>query len=566
MKRGWIVLASGAICVIACERSAEGPVSDAAPRSEGEAHPEAWFENVAARRGLRFTHTSGFDGRYLFPESVCGGCALVDLDGDGMLDVYLVQSGTLEGSAEGRPPNGLFRNTGGGTFEDVTEGSGAGDRGYGMGVAAGDYDNDGDLDLYVTNLGRNALLRNDGGMRFTDVTDSAGVACEAWSSSAAFFDANNDGWLDLYVVNYIRWTPETEIDCMASEGERDYCSPKAYNAPAPDALYINNGDGTFENATEPAGLLAGFGNGLGVLCADFNGDGAMDVFVANDGMPDQLWRNNGDGTFVDVALATGCAMDQHGEAKAGMGVDSADLDGDLDPDLLVVNLGEESDSLYENRGSYFQDITASMGLGLSTRSFTRFGVAFVDFDHDGVLDLYEANGRVMRQGRRWSDDPYAEPNSLLRGGADGRFEVVDPRGGTAEPLVHASRGAAFGDVDNDGDVDVLVINRDGPAYLLLNVAEKAGGGATIRALDEHARDALGAVLTVRIGGRDIRRDVRSAYSYCSASDPRAHVGLGDAERIDSITVRWPEGSTERFDGAAAGAAVTLRKGQGTPVE
>ena len=528
--------------------------------------PAPWFEEVAAKRGLSFIHDSGHrDGRYLMPESAAGGGALIDIDGDGFLDAYLVQSAGA---------NRLFLGSGDGRFEDVTEGSGAGDTGYGMGVAAGDADNDGDLDLYVTNVGPNVLLRNDstdGQIHFTDITAQAGVGHPGFGSSAAFVDVDRDGDLDLFAVNYIVWSADGELDCWNSLGERDYCNPASYDTPAADVLYRNDGPGPdgaprFTDVSREAGLGRAFGNGLGIVAADVDGDRWIDIFVANDATENQLWMNLRDGMrFEDRALLMGCAMDEDGRAKAGMGVAAADVDDDGDPDLLVMNLTTESDSFYRNEGSYFADRTAAVGLGTVSRKLTRFGIGLADFDNDGRLDLYEAAGRVARQAERFSEDPYAEPNLLFRD-IDGRFEEVLPRGGTAELLAGASRAAAFGDIDNDGGVDVLVVNRDGPAHLLRNTTRGRGHWLLLRVLDGHGRDALGARVRLQLGERRLTRDVRSAYSYCAANDPRVHVGLGQATEAQEVTVDWPDGTSELFGPFTADRIVTLRQGMGGSVK
>ncbi|MFB3138673.1 MAG: CRTAC1 family protein [Phycisphaerales bacterium] len=550
-----------AVCIIAqgCERSKPPPSSLSQPPPTDGA---PWFEEVAQQSGLVFEWRSGFRGRHYMPEITGGGAALFDMDGDGDLDAYLVQAGSLVEPNESQPPNLLFRNVGDGAFENVTDGSGADDRGYGMGVACGDYDNDGDVDLYVTNVGPNVLLRNEGDGRFTDVTGQAGVGHPGWGSSAAFVDYDHDGDLDLYVCNYLNWSVATEIDCFNEMGVSDYCGPKNYNAPAMDVLYRNNGEGTFTDVSELAGLNQALGTGLGVVCGDFNNDGWIDIFVANDLMPDHLWLNQGNGTFRDEALFAGCAIDQEGKAKAGMGVTAADIDDDGDLDLMVCNLNNESDSLFRNEGGYFTDSTAMMGLGAVSRPFTRFGMAWTDFDNDGYLDLYQANGRVMRQSRLFSDNPFAEPNLLFRGHPTGRFQEVRPRGGTRELLTAASRAAAFGDIDQDGAVDVLVVNRDGKAHLLHNIVANRGNWINFRVIEEHGRDALGATVRLTLGNRRITRDVRAAYSFLASNDPKVHVGLGKHDVVTDVSVRWIDGGIESFGDFGANQVVTLHRGDG----
>ena len=522
----------------------------------------AWFEEIGTRAGITFLHTSGHATKHLLPEIMGGGAALFDLDNDGFLDLYLVQSGVLPAEHDGSSaPSGnrLYRNRGDGTFEDVTERSGASVSGYGMGVAAGDFDNDGFTDLYVTNFGHNVLLRNDHG-HLVDVTAKAGVASEGWSTSAAFVDYDGDGALDLFVTHYLNWRPSAEVECFSLTGVPDYCSPASYDLPSASTLYHNNGDGTFTDVSARAGIRAAVGNGLGVVAGDFDGDGRVDVFVANDRTPNQLWLNQGGGRFTESALAMGCALDQDGTAKSGMGVDAVDVDDDGDLDLLVVNLDGESDSFFRNRGRFFADDTVSVGLRTASRPFTRFGAAFVDFDNDGYLDLFEANGRVGLQSVRYSSDPYAEPSLLFRGFAGPRFEEVTPRGGTAQPLVATSRAAAFGDIDNDGGIDIVVVNRDSRPYVLHNVVKPRGHWILLRVLDEHGRDALGAQVTMRVGSRSIRRDVRAAYSYLASNDPRVHVGLGQEAAVRDVTVRWPDGTRESFGDVPADRISTIRRG------
>jgi hypothetical protein len=538
------------VCATACRRGA------GLERAADGGRP--WFEEVAARSGISFVHRSGHDTRHYLPEIMGGGVALLDFDNDGLLDIYFVQSGRLDNPSAGGG-NRLYRNRGDGTFEDVTEQSGAGVRAYGMGVAAGDFDNDGYTDLYVTNFGRNILLRNDGHGHFVDVTAKAGVASSGWSTSAAFLDYDGDGYLDLFVAHYLNWSVPAEVECFSLTGVPDYCSPASYDLPSSATLYHNNGNGTFTDVSARAGLQSAVGNGLGVVAGDFDGDGRIDVFVANDRTPNHLWLNQGGGRFREQALAMGCALDQDGSAKSGMGVDAVDVDDDGDLDLMVVNLDGESDSFFRNQKEFFVDDTAAAGLRAASRPFTRFGMALVDFDNDGYLDLYEANGRVGRQSETYSADPYAEPSLLFHGFAGPRFELVTPRGGTQAPLVATSRAAAFGDIDNDGGIDIVVVNRDSAPYLLHNVVKPRGHWITFRVLDEHRRDALGAELTMKVGPRTIRRDVRAAYSYLASNDPRVHVGLGSEATVRSVTVRWPDGSRQSFGDMPADRIVTLSR-------
>jgi hypothetical protein len=559
-RRAWIaalLAAGGAGC-------GEGGNGGAGADRAGAGAASPWFTEVAVASGLDFRHESGFAGPYLMPEIMAGGVGLLDYDGDGDLDVYCVQAGALDPAPGVTPPgNRLYRNRGDGTFEDVTGPAGVGDRGYGMGCACADYDGDGDVDLYVTNVGPNVLYRNEGDGTFTDVTSAAGTGDDGWGTSAAFLDHDDDGHLDLFVTNYIRWSIDNEIGCQTRGGLPDYCTPKSYQAPAPDTLYRNRGDGTFEDVTEAAGLLDAFGNGLGVTWGDFDGTGGPDLYVANDGVPNQLWINQGGGRFRDEAMLRGCAVNGEGMAEAGMGVAAVDLAVDGWPDLFLSHLSGESNTLYVNRGGMFEDRSALEGLGAPSRPRTGFGLGFADLDHDGNLDVFVANGRVTIGAVDLDpDDPYAEPNLLYRGTADGRFEPVAPDGGTAPVLVATSRAAAFGDLDGDGDIDAVVINRDGPAHLLRN--ERGGDGAWImfRVLDQDGRTALGAVVTVDDDAPQTRR-VETAYSYCASNDSRVHFGLGTRSDARPVRVTWPDGAVERFGPLDPGAVHELRRGRGT---
>ena len=509
--------------------------------------PAAWFEDLGPDSGVGFTLETTLGDEPLLPEIVAGGGAAADFDQDGLLDLYLVQ-------ATGSDGNRLYRNLGEFQFEDVTVGAGVddGDR-FGMGAATGDFDGDGDVDLYVSNLGRDTLLRNDGDFRFTDVTDAAGLGDDGFAASATFFDPDGDGDLDLFVTRYVDWSPMVEMDCRHSSGRSDYCAPAQYDRPTVDLLYRNDGDGTFTDISSASGIGTESGTGLGVAAVDADGDGRLDLFVANDGMPDHLWMNRGDLKFEEFAIRAGCDRDLSGIAKAGMGVVVEDVDDDGDQDILVCNLGGETDSLHLNQGGRFVDGTARSGLAAATRRFTRFGLGLVDFDHDGHLDLYAANGRVgLGTTIAGGDDPYAEPDLLLRGNADGRFQTVTPRGGLNAPP-RTSRGAIFGDFDQDGSVDVVVVDRETPVRMLRNVAGDQGRSLFLDVRNRNGGPAIGARVMIDLpadeDGRERRltRTVHTDGSYLSARDPRVHVGLGPIATVPRVRVIWPDGGTVTFD-------------------
>jgi len=525
--------------------------------------PEPWFRECALERGLAWEHEATRGRRYWFPEIMGGGVGLLDYDGDGALDVYLVQSGDLALPDSGH--NRLFRNQGAGHFEDVTARAGGDDPGYGMGCACGDADQDGDTDVYVTNVGANALLRNDDGV-LVAATAEAGVGDAHWGTSAAWVDHDADGDLDLFVVNYLRWSPEREIECRGLQGRQDYCSPLNYDAPTRDVLYRNEGDGHFSDVSEAAGLGSAFGNGLGVVTGDLDEDGWIDLYVANDMMPNQLWKNRGDGTFVDRALLAGCAVNRDGAAEAGMGAAAVDLEDDGDLDLFVTHLRDETNTLYRAQGGLFSDATASSGLGGASLPFTGFGVAFQDFDRDGLPDLYIANGAVTRNSAPLDPaDPYAEPNQLYRGlpaEADGaRFEELLPRGGCVPELVGNSRGAAFGDLDEDGDVDVVVVDNGARVKLLENVTPPRRW-IGLRILERTGGDALGARATIECGGTSRLRQVASDGSYCASGDARILCGLGEQRGPVEVRVRWVDGVEERFGPLETDTKHVLRRGAG----
>jgi enediyne biosynthesis protein E4 len=557
------------------------------------------FRDLAAESGLKFVHDNGGRGQYFLPEIMGSGGALFDYDNDGDLDVYIVQGSPLDAPA--REGGRLFRNDSSASgansrlrFTDVTEKAGVGLKAVGMGAAVADYDNDGDLDLLVTTFGRNALFRNNGDGTFADVTRAAGIeraskeggnsgrrgsnsdgGVPRWNTSAAFFDYDRDGHLDLFIAAYVDFTVGGNKTCTDPVGARDYCSPKAYR-PVPSRLFHNDGKGHFTDVSEAAGIARTYGAGLGVSVGDYNGDGWLDVFVANDATMNQLWINRKNGTFEDLGLLSGTAVNAAGNPEGSMGIGSDDYDNDGDEDLFVTNLIGESHALYVNDGrGNFEDARGPSGLVAAVAAYTGFGTKWFDYDHDGKLDLFITNGAVnIVEALRGQPFPFHQIDQLFRQGDGGRFVEMTTAAGSAFKLSEVGRGAAFGDVDNDGDVDVLVTNNNGPVRLLLNdVGTSVGAGAksdghrwlSIRLDQPGNRWGFGARVGVeRKGQPTLWRRVGTDGSYLSASDPRVHFGLGavPAGRVDAVIVEWPDGQRERWAGVQVDRAITLKRGEG----
>ena len=534
------------------------------------------FREVSAQTGLIFQHFNGATGNYFLPEIMGSGVALFDYDNDGDLDVYFVQGSALDAQKplfplpKTQPPgNRLFRNelipSGKLRFTDATEKSGLGLAGFGMGVATGDYDNDGFVDLYLTNFGPNALFHNNGNGTFTNMTSSAKVDDPRWSTSAAWVDYDHDGDVDLFVCNYVDFTVAGNKLCFAPSGERDYCGPQQYRG-VPDRLFRNDGNGKFSDVTQASGIAAAYGPGLGVTCADFNGDGLVDIYVANDGAANLLWLNQGNGKFAEEGLLAGAAYSMDGVPRAGMGVTAGDFDNDGDEDLLVTNLTKEGSTLYRNNGQgLFSDASIELNLTQASLMFTGFGVAWLDFDNDGWLDLFTANGAVTKMpSLRGQPFPFQQRNQLFRNEAGQTLREINAANHLALQLSEVSRAAAFGDVDNDGDVDILVANNNGLARLLLNENATRNHWLQLKLVGKQDnRQALGAKIIVQAKGQPpLLRRVHTDGSYLSASDPRVHFGLGNATVLESVMVEWPNGMRETFPSVKLDAMNVLQQGTG----
>jgi len=597
----WLV---GLIVVLAtlgngCRQRVSVPSSErdqTAAVSDGSKEPP-WFRDITDEVGLNFVHDAGPVGRYFLPQATGSGGAVFDFDNDGRLDLYLLQNG----GPDSHSTNRLFRQGPDGRFTDVSAGSGLNVAGYGMGVAIGDVNNDGWPDVLITEYGRLRLFLNRGNGTFMDVTKEAGLDSPLWGTSASFLDYDRDGWLDLVVVNYV--TYDAARWCSGSDSQRDFCGPEGFQGMV-TKLYRNRGgrgrlevketrrEGEqravspaslevphFQDVTLASGLGRMRGPGLGVFCADFDGDHWPDIFVANDAKPNHLWINQRDGTFKEEAVLRGIAYNCLGNTEANMGVAVGDVDGDGLFDVLVTHLTEETHTLWrQGPKGLFQDRTAQAGLTQPSWRGTGFGTALADFDHDGALDLAVVNGRIRRakataaksvaaadSGSFWNS--YVERNQLFVNEGQGRFRDLslanDPFCGPAR----VGRGLICADLDGDGALDLVVTNVAGPARIYRNVAPKRGHWLMVRALDPALhRDAYGAEVTVQIGARRLMRWINPAYSYLCSNDPRAHFGLGPAERVDAIALVWPDGNAEMFPGQAADQVVVLRKGTGKSLQ
>jgi len=520
-----------------------------------------------AASGITWRHVNGRSPEYYLPETTGAGCAFLDFDNDGWMDIYLVNSGKCDFFTPNPPlRNALYRNNRDGTFTDMTEIAGVSGGGYGMGAAVGDYDGDGWPDLYVTQYGRSILYHNNGNGTFTDVTEKAGLAAPGWASSAVWFDYDNDGRLDLFVCRFVDFDKSKNKFCGNEKtGERFYCIPRVY-PPAASRLFHNNGDGTFTDVSRESGIAKALGKAWGVVATDLNNDGWMDLFVANDTVANFLFVNKGNGRFEEMGLEAGVAYSQDGRERSGMGVDSADFDQDGWPDLFVTNVDQEMYSIYRNNHDLtFEDLAGQMGLGRLTRLLSGWGVKFFDYDNDGNLDLFIANGHPDDKIEVHSSHvTYKEPLLLFHN--NGRsLESVGAAAGPAFAQSFAARGMAIGDFNNDGAVDVLVTVNDGPPLLLKNVAARENHWLGVRLVGQKSNpDATGAKITWQAG--DLKRSKLKVGggSYLSSHDPREVVGIGKRAKIDKLEIRWPQpsGRMETFTDLPIDRYITIVEGSG----
>jgi hypothetical protein len=558
----------GMLCALAlgsggCSRLPAGSGATATPAP-------ARFVDVAEEAGIRWRHVSGRSGRFYFPETMGSGCAFLDYDGDGRLDLFLVNSSRLPGfSGKGPFYPALYRNRGNGTFEDVTRQAGLAIDCYGMGCAVGDYDNDGDPDLYLTALGPNHLFRNDrekagdGPVRFTEVTQQAGVGDPRYSTSAGWVDYDRDGRLDLFVCNYCRWTPATNRTCLDGAGRKHMCKPSVFHG-SPSTLYRNLGGGRFADVSRAAGIANPDGKALGVVVFDVDDDGFLDLLVANDLEPNELFRNRGNGTFQEIGVEAGVAYGTRGSARAGMGIDTADLRGDGREDVLIGNFSGERAALFRDAGGgQFVDAAEEAGLGTASYPYTTFGAVFLDHDLDGRKDSALANGHPDENiGLDGSGPTFAQSLALFRNEGT-RFRDVTGEAGPGFQGKIVGRGLAVGDYDGDGDPDLLVTENNGPARLLRNDRPPGNHWLQVQLVGARSnRSGIGSRVRIEAGGVRQTSWVRSGSSYCSASDLKAYFGLGAATRIDRLEVRWASGETEVVAGVPVDQVVTIREGQG----
>jgi len=564
-----VVLALGALAVaaggLALHRAQANPAS---PGIDTKGDIKVTYTDIAKAAGITFVQDSTATDQKYYLETMGTGVGWIDYDQDGLMDLYLVQTGATDIYKPPHPlRSALYRNNGDGTFTDVTEKAGVGNEGfYAQGVAVGDYDNDGYPDMLVTGYGHAILYHNNGNGTFTDVTEKAGVADQGgWSTSAGWFDYDKDGYLDLVICNYIEWTPQTNIWCGEHRpGYRAYCHPDNYRGQH-IKLYHNNHDGTFTDVSDKSGVSKPEAKGMGVVLADFNNDGFADIAIANDTWPNFLFLNNHDGTFRDVSFNSGVAASEDGKYEAGMGIDAADFDGDGWMDLYVTHLDFELNRLYHNNhDETFDDVTFSSGLGNKAIFLSGVSAKFIDYDNDGWKDILQANGSMLDNIRLYhTEESYAEPKLMFRNLGQGRFDKVSDQLGPDFMKPTVGRGLATADFDNDGDIDVAINNRGAAPELLRNDGGNANNWLTVRLIGVKSnRDGIGASLKLVSEGFTQFDQAKGGSSYMSASDPRIHFGLGKRKTIESLEITWPSGAVDKLTSVPIDQIITVKEGAG----
>lgn len=524
------------------------------------------FVDITNSAGLKWGIKTLAPGAKYIIETMGGGGGFIDYNGDGLLDIYLVCYSQSPQPGDNRKlKDVLYRNNGDGTFTDVTESAGISNSMLGMGLTVGDYNNDGWPDIYITGYGQSKLYRNNGNGTFTDVTAQAGVSNKGqWGTSAAFFDYDNDGYLDLYVCNYLNFNPDGSVPCQFLDG-RPYCNIAKFKD-STSILYHNNHDGTFTDVSEKTGISKVTGKGLGVIAFDYNNDGRMDIFQANDSTPNFLFRNNGDGTFSEVALEANCALDPNGIARGGMGVDAADIDGDGYLDIFVTNFSQQTNAFWHNNGDgTFDETTYEMGLGKLSIPMSGFGTRFFDYNNDGLIDLFVLNGHPFEPiNKVFPETTYAEPPFLFENNGKA-FREVAAEHGAALKKFYPGRGLAVGDIDNDGDSDLLLINVGEPPVLLRNDGGNRNHWLGIKLIGTKSnRDGIGAKVMISAGGGRQSKQILGGTSYCAASDIRILFGLGNILKVDKLEVRWPSGQITTLKDVSINHYLTIKEDASQP--
>jgi len=521
------------------------------------------FVDVTASAGIQFHHNSGAYGGKFLPETLGSGCAFLDYDGDGWQDILLINSCDWPGHKRARSPLKLYRNNRNGTFRDVTHAAGLDLEMYGMGVAVGDYNNDGFADILITCVGQNRLFRNTGRGTFVDATESSGLGRrQAFSTSALWFDFDRDGLLDLFVCNYVKWSPEHDVFCSPDGKNKSYCTPEAFRGDT-CWLFRNRGNGTFEDVTASSGIFDSSSKSLGVAMLDYDQDGWPDLLVANDTQPNKLYRNQRNGTFRDVAVDAGIAFSAEGKARAGMGVDVADFDNSGNAGVAITNFDNEMIGLYRASGGNFADVAIPSGVGLASKNTLGFGCTFVDLDLDGALDLMVVNGHIDDTVRNVRNVGYAQPPQLFLNGGKGTLREVGGEVGGGFDLPKVGRGLAYGDFDRDGDADILLTTNNGPAYLYRD--DQSSGNRSIRfhlVGTKSNRDAIGASLKLYHAGLTQSRLVKSGSSYLSQSELPVTFGVGKHDRIERVAIQWPSGRSEEYKDLAVGRSYVCTESKG----